>query len=315
VTGGSAPAPVFAIVGNINLDLRTSLLAPSPAMFADGETSIGGIQETIGGGGANTAVAAAVMGGHAHFCGCVGDDELGRRLADRLQALGVTPHLVVKPVATGRSIALCWNNHKRHFLSSLPNNACLGERDVDVEALAAAGCRHLYRADIWFSEQMLFGGTAGLLRAARARGIETSMDINWDPFWSQGRESPAVATRIHAVDAALAHVSWVHGNERELLFFTGARKIRDAAQRLLDQGAGGVIIHRGPKGSAALTGGVWSEVPALPVARIVSETGTGDVFTAAFLCGAGRALPELLEECSRRAADHLQGAVVYLPPL
>jgi sugar/nucleoside kinase (ribokinase family) len=313
--GVSPPAAVFAIVGNINLDLRTSLVDPSPALFYDGETSLGAIQEAIGGGGANTAVAAAVMGGRVHFCGCIGSDDLGRRLAARMRDLGVITHLVVKPVATGRSIALCWSNHQRHFLSSLPNNACLGEQDVDVGALAAAGCRHLYRADIWFSDPMLHGGTARLLHAARAWGIETSIDINWDPLWSQGRETPAVASRIDAVSAALAHVSWAHGNERELLFFTGAQEIRDAARQLVDLGAGGVIVHRGEKGSAALSGGAWTEIPAVPVARIASETGTGDVFTAAFLCGLGRPLPELLEECSRRAADHLQGTAAYLPPL
>ena len=315
MSGTHNPAPAFAVVGNINLDLRTSLMAPSAALFSDGETSIGGIQETIGGGGANTAVAAAIMGGQAHFCGCLGDDELGRRLAGRMRDFGVITHFVVKPVATGRSIALCWNNHQRHFLSSLPNNACLGEQDVDVAALAVAGCRHLYRADIWFSEQMLSGGNERLLRTARARGIETSIDINWDPYWSQGREAPAVVSRIESLWGALAHVSWVHGNERELLFFTGARDIRDAARQLLDLGAGGVIVHRGARGSAALSGSAWTEIPAFPVARIVSETGTGDVFTAAFLSGSGMPLPELLKECSRRAADLLQGTAVYLPPL
>jgi ribokinase len=315
VSGASATAAVFAIVGNINLDLRTSPVAPSRAIFSDGETSLESIQETIGGGGANTALAAAVMGGQVHFCGCIGEDELGRRLAARMRAHGVTTHLVVKPVATGRSIALCWNNHQRHFLSSLPNNACLVEQDIDVGAMAAAGCRHLYRADIWFSDPMLHGGNARLLRAARARGIETSIDINWDPLWSGGRESPAVTSRVEAVGAALAHVTWVHGNEREIMFFTGARDIRDAAQRLVDLGAGGVIVHRGARGSAALSGGTWTEVPAFPVARIASETGTGDVFTAAFLCGIGMPLPGLLEECGRRAAEHLQGTVVYLPPL
>ena len=183
-------------------------------------------------------------------------------------------------------------------------------------ALAAAGCRHLYRADIWFSDPLLHGGTARLLHAARARGIETSIDINWDPLWSQGRESPAVASRIDAVSAALAHVSWAHGNERELLFFTGAREIRDAARQLVDLGAGGVIVHRGEKGSAALSGGAWTRKSRRSLLHgLPRGTGTGDVFTAAFLCGAGKPLPELLEECSRRAADHLQGTAVYLPPL
>jgi ribokinase len=307
--------PPVAIVGNINLDIRTSPIAASPALLSDGETSIEGIQETIGGGGANTAVAAAVMGGQVHFCGCVGDDELGRRLLGRLRGLGVNTHLAVKPVATGRSIALCWDNHQRHFISSLPNNALLGGQDVDVGALAAAGCRHLYRADVWFSEQMLFGGNARILHAARSHGIETSLDINWDPSWALGREAPAVARRIDALGAALPDVTFVHGNERELMFFTRGRDIRTAAQRLIDFGAGAVIVHRGARGSAALRDGAWTEVPAEKTARIVTETGSGDVFTAAFLLNGGLPMPELLALCSRRAADHLQGTAVYLPPL
>jgi sugar/nucleoside kinase (ribokinase family) len=273
------------------------------------------IQETIGGGGANTAVAAALMGGQAHFCGCVGDDELGRRLTGRMRELGVFTHVAVKPVATGRSIGLCWNNHQRHFISSLPNNACLGEADIDGEALLAAGCRALYRADVWFSEQMLHGGNERLLRAARACGMETSLDINWDPCWGLGRSALSVVERIDALAAVLPHVSWAHGNERELSFFTGEQNVRAAARRLLDLGAGGVILHRGARGSAALNHEGWIEVPAAPVKRIVTETGSGDVFTAAFLVNQGLPLPELLAVCGRTASDHLQGTREFMPPL
>jgi hypothetical protein len=51
----------------------------------------------------------------------------------------VTVHAAVKPVPTGRSLALAWDTHRRHFVSSLPNARLLSEADVDVEALARAG--------------------------------------------------------------------------------------------------------------------------------------------------------------------------------
>ena len=93
---GISAIPI-AIVGNVNLDLKTSPLPASPAILADGETSAAEIYETIGGGGANTAVAAAAMGGRMHFCGCIGGDALGDHLAWYLKHLGITTHLAAKP--------------------------------------------------------------------------------------------------------------------------------------------------------------------------------------------------------------------------
>ena len=206
----------------------------------------------------------------------------------------------------GRSIALTWDTHQRHFVSSLPNNALLEEVDIDLDALAKAGCRHLYRADVWFSKPMLHGGNSSLLRRARRLGMQTSLDINWDPLWNSGRDNPAVGERIAALREVLPYVSYAHGNERELAFFTGADDLREGAQLLREWGAEAVIVHRGAQGCAALTPEGWCEVPASPVTRIVTETGTGDVFTAAFLLRGDVALEGRLRQCAAIASQHLQ---------
>ena len=313
------PAPAalttIAVVGNINLDIKTSRIAASPAVMADGETSIEKISQTAGGGGANTAVAAAIMGAAVHFCGCVGDDETGRRLVRHLGAYGVTPHVLTVPVRTGLSIAMSWDNGHRHFISSLPNTAMLDARAVDVEALARAGCTHLYRADIWFSEPMLFGGNVDLFKSCRRAGIETSIDVNWDPRWNGGLESADVRKRIEAVIEALPLVNYVHGNEREILFFSGRETINEAVGFLAERGVGAAIVHRGSRGSAAFAHDAWTEVPPAPVHRIVSDTGSGDVFTAAFLIHGGMSLPDRLREAGLAAANHLQGTPSYIPSL
>ena len=304
-----------AIVGNLNLDIKTSPIPAVSGILCDGETSVASIYETVGGGGANTAVAAAIMGGRVHFCCPVGQDALGRRLVAFLQSVGVEVHAAWKAVATGRSIALTWDTHQRHFVSSLPNNALLEEADIDLDALAKAGCRHLYRADVWFSKPMLHGGNGSLLRRARRLGMQTSLDINWDPLWNTGRTNPIVGERIAALRDALPDVSYVHGNERELGFFTGADDMREGAQLLREWGAEAVVIHRGAQGCAALTPEGWCEVPANPVTRIVTETGTGDVFTSAFLLRGELPLAERLRQCALTAAQHLQASPNYIPAL
>ena len=308
-------ACAVAVVGNLNLDIKTSPIPASEGILRDGETSIASIYETVGGGGANTAVAAAIMGGQVHFCCPVGQDALGQRLVTFLQGLGVQVHAAWKPVSTGRSIALTWNTHQRHFVSSLPNNALLEEADIDLDALAQAGCRHLYRADVWFSAPLLQGGNGALLRRARQLGMQTSIDINWDPLWNTGRDNPAVGERIATLREVLPYVSYAHGNERELAFFSGAEDYCSGAQRLREWGAGTVIVHRGAQGCAALTSEGWLEVPASPVTHIVSETGTGDVFSAAFLLRSDMALGERLRQCAAIASQHLQAAPNYIPAL
>ena len=307
-------APV-AIVGNINLDIRTAPSDASAEVLQDGETSVAAIYESIGGGGANTALAAARLGGNVHFIGCIGRDPLGLRLRDHLEQFGVTTHLVEKSAPTGRSIALTWNTQQRHFLSCLPSSVLLEQQDVDLDALIRNGCRCLYRADIWFAPRMLAGGNEALLQRARAAGMETSIDLNWDPQWNGGNETE-IARRVASLRALLKHVSVVHGNERELCRFSGAEKLASSVESILGDGAEAVIVHRGPLGSAAFTkSGESIEAPARPVAAPKNQTGTGDAFTAAFLLMPHLPMAKRLAAANDVAASHLEGSANLMPPL
>ena len=64
----------LCVVGNINRDVKTAPFAPSESLFRDGETSVNSVIETIGGGGANSAFAAASLGARVTFLGKVGAD-------------------------------------------------------------------------------------------------------------------------------------------------------------------------------------------------------------------------------------------------
>ena len=305
----------IAIVGNINLDIRTSPIRATEQVLSDGETSVAEIEEAVGGGGANTALAAARLGGRVHFCGCMGADELGQRLRRHLERFGIATHLVQKDAPTGRSIALNWDNQQRHFLSSLPSGALLQEQDIDLNGLITAGCRHLYRADLWFSPRMLEGGNESLLRRAHASEMQTSVDLNWDPQWNNPDDSQ-IAHRINAVRAVLPHVSMVHGNERELCRFTGSDRLERAIDSILSDGAEAVIVHRGSRGSAAyLRSGESFEAPAVEVRSPKRPLGTGDAFTAAFLLLDHVPMAQRLDAANSVAAAHLDGSRDLMPRL
>lgn len=303
-----------AIVGNINLDIKTSLVPAHDSVLSDGETSIEEIYESLGGGAANTALAAAQLGGRVSFFGCVGDDDLGDRLEAALTFYGITAHLARKPTRTGRSIALHWDNGARHFLSSLPNNRSLTAADIDVDAMVEAGCRQLLRADVWFSEPMLAEGNYQLLCRARAAGIETYLDINWDPEWSIPGNDARIQERRRQLTSVLPFVSVAHGNQRELAFFTGRENIQDACRFLVDAGCTTVVIHRGAQGAASYSAAEgWIEVPAAPVPVIVNPTGCGDVFCAAHMLLHHLDTPQRLNACANIAADHLRGTRILIP--
>jgi sugar/nucleoside kinase (ribokinase family) len=309
------PWPI-AIVGNINLDIKTSLIAASDGVMSDGETGIDEIYESLGGGGANTALAAAQLGGRVCFFGCVGDDELGDRLEASLTEYGIVTHLTRKGTATGRSINLNWNNGSRHFISSLPNNRSMTAEDIDVDVMIEAGCRQLLRADVWFSEAMLAEGNYGLLRRVRAAGIETYLDINWDPEWTVPGNGARVKQRREQLMRILPLVDVAHANERELAFFTGCEDVRDGCRFLLEQGCSGVVVHRGAKGAASFHASEsWIEVPAAPVSSIVCSTACGDVFCAAHILLRNLESRERLSASARIAADHLSGKRILIPRL
>jgi sugar/nucleoside kinase (ribokinase family) len=306
----------IAIVGNINLDVKTGLIPTGDGIMADGESSVREIYESLGGGGANTALAVAHLGGRAHFFGCVGMDDLGDRLEASLLEYGITPHLARKPTVTGRSINLNWDNGCRHFISSLPSNRSLMFEDIEVDQLIGSGCRQLFRADVWFSEAMLAGGNCRLLQRAREAGIETYIDINWDPEWSIAGNSARVAQRRNQLMSVLPFTIYVHGNERELGRFTGCQDARDTCRFLMDRGCSGVVMHRGSRGAAAFNAVEgWVEVPASPVDCIVSSTGCGDVFCAAHMLLSGLPTMERLDASTRIAADHLSGKRTLIPRL
>jgi sugar/nucleoside kinase (ribokinase family) len=227
----------------------------------------------------------------------------------------VTPHLARKPVSTGRSINLNWRDDHRHFVSSLPNARVMTVDDVLAAVDGSAGCRQLLRADVWFSEPMLAGGNRILIEAARKAGMETYLDINWDPEW--GRASPdRIAERKAQLLGILPWIACAQGNRRELCYFTGKEAILDACDLLLRHGCAEVVVHRGRDGAMSVARDHDPvEAPATPVSRIVCSTGPGDVFSAAYMLLRELPVDERLRQSCAAAAAHLSGSVAMLPQL
>jgi sugar/nucleoside kinase (ribokinase family) len=306
----------LCVVGNINRDVKTAPLRAQESLFHDGETSTPFIVETIGGGGANSAFAAAALGARVAFCGKVGADGLGERLDQTLRQHGISARLARDAAhPSGTSIALTFDNGHRHFVSCLPSNEALAFADLDLTELATY--RHLLRSDVWFSESMLFGGNHEFFQAARRAGVPVSLDLNWDPQWGHA-SAEKIRDRKIAVREVLPLVSLAHGNVRELKEFTEAPDLDMALRRLVDWGAGAVVVHLGAQGAGYYKDGALTVEPPAPVSAQINTTGTGDVLSVCMMLLHHRVdmgASEKLRAANAVVAQFMAGKLALIPPL
>jgi sugar/nucleoside kinase (ribokinase family) len=305
----------LCIVGNINRDVKTAPFPAGDYLSKDGETSLNSIYETIGGGGANSAATAAALGASCDFVGQIGDDDLGRRLQQTLERAGVSCHLHrAAGVTTGTTVNLVYESGQRHFLSCHPNNYSLRFENLDLSSLAKA--QHVYRADIWFSEAMLFGGNRRLFEQARHLGVATSLDLNWDPAWRRD-SAEIIARRKNAVREILPLIDLVHGNVRELCEFADTDDRAVAVARILEAGAGALVLHMGAEGAGFFSRDQSIVEPAWPIERTVMSTGTGDVLSVCMMLlhGSELLVPEKLRLANQTVAAFIEGRRDFIPRL
>jgi sugar/nucleoside kinase (ribokinase family) len=306
----------LCVVGNINRDVKTAPMRVDAALFADGETPVESIIETIGGGGANSAFAAASLGARVSFAGNVGADALGDRLQRTLAHHGIAAHLARDARhPSGTSLALAFDNGHRHFISCLPANAAMRFADIDLQVLR--GHSHLLRADVWFSEAMLFDGNRQLFETARQAGVQVSLDLNWDPQWAHAGAAN-IHARKQAVRDVLPLVSLAHGNARELMEFADAPDLGTALQRVTDWGAGAVVVHLGANGAGYYSMGELLIEPPAPVQRQLHSTGTGDVLSVCMMLLHHRgdlAIRDRLRLANSIVAGFMEGRRAMIPVL
>jgi 5-dehydro-2-deoxygluconokinase len=315
------PVPILAgsdlcVVGAICRDVKTAPFPPSEGVLRDGETSIPGLSETIGGGGANSAGIAAALGAKSRFAGVVGADALGEKLRRALERAGIRCFLRSAPgLATGTTVNLVYTNGQRHFLSCHPNNAALSFEELDLAAIDST--HHLLRADVWFSEPMLYGGNERLLQEARRRGVATSLDLNWDPQWGHAPEME-IRRRKEAVRRILPLVDLAHGNVRELCAFTDTRDLNSALQSLARWGAGAVVVHHGAQGAGYFANGQWVLRPPAAIKQSIVATGTGDVLSVCMMLLYHRSdipIEDKLDLANRIVAEFMEGRRSLIPAL
>lgn len=266
--------PSVVVVGSVNVDqIVTAPRFPSP-----GETIIGtSVASSVGGKGANQAVAAALTGASVAMVASTGDDDNGatarRRLADR----GVqTEHVaVVADEVTGTAwITVAEQDNTIIVIAGANDRWAPGDLPAVVASAAVVLCQLEIPVDV---VRAAAGQTRGafVLNAAPAAALPDELLARCDVLVVNEHEL-AVVAEIGA-DAV-----------------TTSEAVASAHQRLRDRGTTAVVTTRGAAGAIVTDAdGVTTELAA-PVSTVVDTTGAGDAFVGALAArlAAGDALVE-----------------------
>ena len=250
------------VVGSANYDY----LARGPELPSPGESLLGDqLVESAGGKGANQAIAAARLGASVTFVGCIGEDQRGDRVLERLKAEGVdTKHVVRDPSSpTGVALIQTAESGEKQILAVMGANGLLAVGHLPEQAIRSAH-------GLMVQLEIPLPVVEAAIRIAHQAGVKVILD-------------PAPAEPLS--DDLLQQVDILKPNAKEAEVLTGIRvhdraSAREAAAQLLKRGVKSVMVQAGEEGNLLVwkDGESWN--PLLPV-KTVDATGAGDAMAAA----------------------------------
>jgi ribokinase len=252
----------LVVVGSANYDyLARGVQLPSSGESVQGDQFI----ESPGGKGVNQAIAAARLGARVAFVGCVGRDQRGDWVLDRLRAEGVdTQYVVREPSAqTGVALIQIAASGQKQILAVRGANAFLAIHHLPKHVISSA-------RGLMVQLEVPLPVVEAIVHIAHQAGIKVILD-------------PAPAVSLS--DDLLRQVDMIKPNAQEAQGITGIdvhdkSSARKAADRLLKRGVKAVMVQAGEEGNLL----VWKEGeswnPLLPV-KTVDATGAGDAMAAA----------------------------------
>ncbi|HEY4358516.1 MAG TPA: carbohydrate kinase family protein [Acidobacteriaceae bacterium] len=271
-------------------------------------TPVEEIVRHVGGNGANTARALALLGCEVDLAGVVGNDDAADFVLNELAKSHIgLQHVAQVDRPSAQSIVLVNSRGDRQFLHHFGASEQAFERSHELTGiLAEETYRHLHLASLYVLPHLRRAG-AGVLRAAKAAGLTTSLDVNWDAFGEW----------LTVLEPCLPHVDVLFLNEDESRMMTGLNDVGEAADFLQERGATCVAQKLGQKGCAIFPRkGSPPELCHAFDVLAVDSTGAGDCFAAGFLSAflAGRSFQEAGEHGNAAGAMSVSrlGAVAGL---
>ena len=279
----------IVIIGSSNMDMITQVAdLPKP-----GETLLGGIFSTAGGGkGANQAVAAARISKDTEvaFIACLGTDAFGDEMLAAMQKDGIDTQYIFREAGPSGVAAI--------FVSNETGENCIG---VSPGANSKLDCQKIDQAipmiknaDIIILQHEIPLETVEYV-INKAADLGKTIILNPAPAFPVKKE-------------ILQKISIITPNETESELITGIsvtdeESAKFAAEKLLDAGVKNVIITMGSKGALYANKEKQTLIPGQP-AKALDTTAAGDTFNAALAIyiAEGNSISEAIKFANKAAA-------------
>ena len=277
--------------GNLVYD---TLVSPVDDLYWGATTVVDSIECHPGGNGSSTSQALAILGVPVRLLGAVGNDDQGRFILDSLERARVDTSFIERVhEPTSASVAVVKPSGERKFFHRLGASREAFAQDIRFGPELCHGITHYHLASLFMLPRLRAKGPQTLIDA-RAAGLSTSFDTNWDP---EGRW-------MQTLIACLPHVSTLFMNEEEAQMVTESSIPAQIAKAVLASGAGALALKLSSRGCAIYTQDREILCPAFDV-KAIDTTGAGDCFAAGFLAA-------ILDGASLSEAGSFANAVAAL---
>jgi sugar/nucleoside kinase (ribokinase family) len=256
------------VVGELNVDLIFDKIESMPETGK--EKLAGQLSLTLGSSSAIFASNLSSLGLKVSFVAKAGNDIFGGFCRDRLNENGVDTSMLIQEdgLATGATVIMNFGED-RAMITHQGAMQYLGVEDINVDMLSTA--RHLH-----FSSYFLQPGFKHkldrLFKMARAAGLTTSMDMQWDPAEQWDLDFRKV----------LPYVDIFFPNELELLNLTGHDSIVGSLGEARKYGKC-ILVKRGSRGSLLSYDDKTVMKEAFLHDQFVDAIGAGDSFNAGYI--------------------------------
>ena len=258
-----------------------------------------------GGSPANLAMNLAQLGRPVGLVATVGRDDAGALVRAELRERGVDVRYLAS-AATPTTLILVTKS------KAVSNFEAYRSADAEITGVQyaddyLANCKVFHTTAFALSRDPARSSILSAAARAVAAGARLSIDLNYAArIWPERLEALWVISSYLSLGSETGRESLVKCSDVDFarLFDEPLEDREDAAERLLDLGAGLVCLTLGEAGSYVYAGGESFALPARPV-EVQDTTGAGDAFWAGFLAAhlvgkdwracaeAGRAVAEI----------------------
>jgi sugar/nucleoside kinase (ribokinase family) len=263
-----------------------------------GTTFVDDFALAVSGAAGSAAIVAAKHGLKVQAVGGVGPDDMGEWVLMKLRAFGVdvANMEVCEGFYTSSSIVTTRPDGARPALHKRGATAGFYVTDDRLDAVTDTGIFHV--GGVGLMDRMDKGRTAEVLRAAKAKGAVTTLDV-----FAATRDDMALVAPL------LPHTDYFLPSEEEAMALSGMTDYEDIAAYLLDQGTGAVVLTLGEAGVMYRdANGARIDLPAFDITPVCT-CGCGDCFNAGFATGLhlGSSIEDTLRLAQAASAQNALG--------